>query len=143
MEGDLLDARVSIEPLGERPDSSQFDLPVPPAEPGMTLQNVSSRSDAGRGTERSDPPAWPPEQDAPPGAGLRVWVTVDRTGLPREMELIAATARPAADGKVPAWLQGEAAIVFRSVQHSKYPPRIVDKSPCEFFAVVDAIHGNN
>lgn len=63
MEANLLDARVSIEPLEGKLDSSRFELSGPPAEAGLTLQNVSSRARAGTGAPSEDPPPWPPEMD--------------------------------------------------------------------------------
>jgi hypothetical protein len=87
---DLLTAEVVIEPVGT-PSAELFDLPVNPAEPGMTLRPIHRDEVRGllsdsQGSSIQNPPKY-----------LTIGRVITRKGEIREMEVL-DTPEPA-DGK--------------------------------------------
>lgn len=137
----LLDARVTISPLSP-PEPDRFDLPGGAASPGSTLlaPTLGIQQDARPVYQYA--PVFPPELDARPGSGVRVQVTIDRRGLPREMEMIETNPLPSATGN-PGWLKAEAAIVLKSAQQTRYHPAEIDNDPCEVSRIISAVEGSS
>lgn len=138
----LLDARVTIAPLSLT-DPASFDLPGDPASPGLNLlaPTFGIRQDARPVYQYA--PVFPPELGALPGSGIRVQVTIDRRGLPREMEMIDTNPLPSPTGPNPSWLKAEAAIVLKSAQQTRYHPAEIDNDPCEVSRIISAVEGSS
>lgn len=138
----LLDARVTIAALSLT-DPASFDLPGDRATPGLTLlaPTFDIRQDARPVYQYA--PVFPPELGALPGSGVRVQVTIDRRGQPREMEMIETNPLPSATGPNPGWLEGEAAIVLKSAQKTRYHPAEMDNDPCEVSRIISAVEGSS
>ncbi|HEY6447114.1 MAG TPA: hypothetical protein VIY53_11685 [Acidobacteriaceae bacterium] len=138
----LLDARVTIASLSPV-EPALFDLAGDRASPGLTLlePTLGVKQDARPVYQYA--PVFPPELGAPPGSGVRVQVTIDRSGLPREMEMVETNPLPSVRGPNPEWLEAEAAVVLKSAQRTRYHPAEIDNDPCEVSRIVSAIEGSS
>jgi hypothetical protein len=112
---DLLTAEVVIEPVGT-PSAELFDLPVNPAEPGMTLRPIHRDEVRGllsdsQGSSIQNPPKY-----------LTIGRVITRKGEIREMEVL-DTPEPA-----------DAKVSLDVIRHFRfYRPAVIDNSPCEIF----------
>lgn len=136
----LLDARATIEPP-VRLDPMAFHLAGGPASAGLTLLVPALGIQQDPRPVHEYAPIFPPELGAPPGTGIRVEVTIDRGGLPREVEMIDAVPLPAATSGIPGWLRAEAAIVLKSALQTRYRPAEIDNDPCEVSRIFAVLEG--
>lgn len=110
----LIDGRVAIEPLASTPPADVFTLPGDPVTPGETLRPLH-QYDVHYG-EMLGTPAFGVFGEPFQGTVSGV---VDRSGVPREMEVIAAQDTSQAD------------MYLKRFSEFRYAPSTIDGSPCE------------
>lgn len=118
----LIDASVSIKPLAS-PPPALFSLPGAPATPGETLRPLH-QYDVHYGASLHST-TFGVVGDVFEGTVLGV---VDRTGVPRDLEVVAAQNMPEAD------------VFIRHFAETRFAPSTIDGSPCEVMMRYITLH---